>query len=162
MKKRIAKKVRTAYHEAGHALTALHFGFIVGTVSIVPDEGRLGHASNEGPWAWKEPEDWERAMREEIIVLYAGEAAVALINEENAEEGTGSDQEQIDEYAHILVLDDAELGKLKAESYALVQQLRQQIKIVAEMLLEHKRVTGDDIEVLLDTGNLPFWYGGEA
>jgi ATP-dependent Zn protease len=43
----------TAYHEAGHAVAALHLGRVVKTVSIVPDEetfGRVAHYPITGKW----------------------------------------------------------------------------------------------------------------
>jgi len=41
------RRIRTAYHEAGHAVVARAVGFPIDVVTIKPDETNLGHVTHQ-------------------------------------------------------------------------------------------------------------------
>ena len=53
----------TAYHEAGHAVADFVFGVTIIRVSIVPDEGSLGHVRHKPPFQRDDVTEAELAPR---------------------------------------------------------------------------------------------------
>jgi hypothetical protein len=91
----------TAYHEAGHAVVALHLRHAVKRVSIIPDHDTLGWVLGRKVPGWFEP-DVERDGRhrnwiqEEVQVLFAGGLAEARWTGRQNHVGAAHDYQMID------------------------------------------------------------------
>jgi ATP-dependent Zn protease len=76
-------KELTAYQEAGHAVAAHALGIVVESVSIVQDEGSLGHTTAPLPENVDSSEEKADAVLEKhLIVGVAGAASEELLTEE--------------------------------------------------------------------------------
>ncbi|GAA5510354.1 cell division protein FtsH [Novipirellula caenicola] len=84
--------VATAYHEAGHAVMALSLGRPIDKVTISPrrlqvEGGRLG-ACKIQKGRTKSSRDW---LEDEVLILFAGMVAEAIITGEYCESGAAQD-----------------------------------------------------------------------
>jgi cell division protease FtsH len=76
-------KELTAYHEAGHAVAAHALGIVIEGVSIVQDEGSLGHTTTPLPENFDSSDEKADAVLEKhLIVGVAGAASEELLTEE--------------------------------------------------------------------------------
>lgn len=130
---------RTAIHEAGHVVAAMHFRHLIGDVSIIvdPDLGRLGFSASEDS---HDPD-------EQVIVLYAGLAAERLIRPETqVEEGSWDDYERASQ-VHGL---DAPPPHLEQAAANLVAERRSAIEALAQALIERQTLKGDEAALVVD------------
>jgi len=135
----------TAYHEAGHAVMALRLGYEVRKVTIVRRQGVLGKA-----------EIRNRTSPDDIRIDLAGALAEALVNpnDEQIQLGALSDWRNVRrstrEFVALGFIGDQEgdilIEELLQETRALVRRDKAAITKVAEALLEHKTLTGDDVK----------------
>jgi ATP-dependent Zn protease len=138
-----------AYHEAGHAVVALRLGYEVGKVTIVRRQGVLGKAHIR-----------DRTSPDDIRINLAGALAEALVNpsDEQIQLGAFSDwrntRRSVREFVALGFINGREKGilieELLQETRALVRRDKEAIARVAEALLEHKTLTGNDIKRMVE------------
>jgi len=168
--------VRIAYHEAGHAVATMLLGLDVNEVSIVPGKGRLGHQENlyeddTRPATWTNPDGHvvngleliPSVYKAHIVGLYAGRAAVAMLDGEHdpgraftGMEGDDHDKRQAAKRITVLWGGGRE-HRRRARRYrrvALWLMWRHRIKIerVAEALLRFGRLEMDDVDAAVEGG----------
>jgi ATP-dependent Zn protease len=139
----------TAYHEAGHAVIALRLGYEVGKVTIKRRQGVLGRADIRN-----------RTSPDDIRISLAGALAEALVNpsDEKIQLGAHYDwrntRRSVREFVALGFINGRErdilIEELLHETRALVRRDREVIARVAEALLEHKTLTGDDIKRIVE------------
>ncbi len=101
-KRRPSQLECTAYHEAGHAVAAIHLGQTVKRVSIVPreEDETLGRMTGRKPPGWFEPDvyrdsrhrDW---IEGEVLVLLVGGLAEARLKGQRNRVGAGGDYQAV-------------------------------------------------------------------
>jgi len=100
----------TAYHEAGHAVADFVFGVTIIRVSIVPDEGSLGHVRHKPPFQRDDVTEAElaprtlRRLENRIVGVFAGEVALAKSRRREpnlSAAGNLSDIRQIGSLGHL-------------------------------------------------------------
>lgn len=155
-----------AYHEAGHAVLDIFFGFPVQIATIIATDdfgGRVvGPSVRELNFDHVRFPRRERRMaaRQTILSLYAGRAAQLLATPHaDPEDWAGDDQKAMllseefgvfprymssvgDEF-HFRYME-----RLRRESGKLVRRLQAPIRAVAESLFEKKTMTGGEIEAI--------------
>lgn len=133
----------TAFHEAGHAVVAHRFGHLVDSVTIKPKPGILGSSASEEEFSDGSTD------REQVLVLYAGLAAERLVRPGAVvEDGAWSDYEKAERLVACLGVPVEELEREAAE---LVHKHRVAIEAVAEVLLEHTSISGEEVLIIADS-----------
>ena len=157
--KQYDRRTLAAYHEAGHAVVAYDQGVRVHGISIVPDEGRMGHIAIDTlllnrlapTFRFNKGARNRFTMERHVMVLQGGHAAVHHLDPTKKElaetvNGEGSDQN----IAMSLVNAFAE-GEREAEKYYLWLDARTegimanpmrwfQVQALAEALLEDEQL----------------------
>lgn len=141
---------QTAIHEAGHAVAHVRLGLDQEGADIIRNEdaGTLGGAAGEGV-----NQVWNKEQAEPVVLAFcAGYAAlVAAGHEDGAHLGADDDFEQAEYLIEYWGLQGT-LADYKAKS---VEQMSapdniRAVGMVAEHLLEHKKLDGEYIRVLVD------------
>jgi hypothetical protein len=173
------KKVKLAYHEAGHAVAAWICGIRVKRVTIVPDARSLGHVVHQfmpvciETDSW-DREDWEAFMYEdreprgtpsleeakhnretEIIILLAGGIAARRYNPRGREDYTSGDREDMHAFVRSYVTVSAQKGeayvdRLKARAAEILEEHWYLVKALAEELLGRRTLDGDETTKFLE------------
>jgi ATP-dependent Zn protease len=129
---------RTAHHEAGHAVIGYKLGGYTCAATIRPnaERGTLGHATSGG-----------YSISAHVLSLYAGRAAEAIFAGCEVTEGH---QQDYDEAAEFL----GELGEtqeaMEERARLLVVEHWGAIATVAQALLEHETLRGEELDFLID------------
>jgi ATP-dependent Zn protease len=156
-----------AYHEAGHAVVCLLLGHEVRDVTIKTDkqaEGRTRIYMHMPEWG---------ATEDDIRIELAGAIAEALVNPTSFEDkiklSAQGDMQRIRKFALEIALEtlafngksvlvgdlmveaDGIIGKVMEETEALVEGNKQAIIRVAEALLEHGTLTGDEVKQFIES-----------
>ncbi|MFH1923619.1 MAG: hypothetical protein ABIP48_27480 [Planctomycetota bacterium] len=153
----IAEQTRAsvAYHEAGHAVADCRHGFDLFWVTVQPKGDYAG--KNEGAGSWWTPEEAEQRL----VGLYAGYAAQRRSDPDQsdtlARSGASGDFDKAADILRWLHPDatDAELQRLQNEWIAQAQTFVNDernwgaIDALAEELLEHEELDGDEIELVI-------------
>lgn len=161
----VRRLISTAYHEAGHAVAAISKDIPVTEVSIVEKEDIWGgclHACVMG-FDYQGERKRRQIARDCIIVCYAGFQSEILFNPD----ADKSQSEEDDSNAFDLsrqwcvfprscrcVGDDAHwnyLHQLERQAHRLVKQYWPAIVAVAEELLSHKTLTGEQVSIFSET-----------
>jgi hypothetical protein len=170
--KKYDRRTLSAYHEAGHAVVAYDQGVRVHGISIVPDEGRMGHVSIDTlllnrlapTFQYNKGARNRFTMERHVMVLQGGHAAVQRLIPTRKKlsetvNGEGSDHN----IAMNLVKAFAE-GDREAEKYfqwldartegVIVNPLRWfQVRILAEALLKHEQLGARKVrEIIKEAG----------
>jgi ATP-dependent Zn protease len=146
-----------AYHEAGHAVIDYVVGFVCVGVTIVPEKGVLGCASYRVGWEQcGKLRDESSVVCGQIMSCMAGYLSEIAAFEEVLDIGWDrGDQEHI-----IMLVEGLGIGERKLQRYLDRLQLRalalvcrhwRKIEIVAETLLTHRTLTGDEFNALIDS-----------
>jgi hypothetical protein len=132
----------TAFHEAGHAVTAYRFGHYVGKTSIVQEGGRLGLSYAEGPWA-----DGTKDI-EYIIALYAGYEAQRKYNGNADITGSSDDNEKA---AYYLQFHTGESEtSLRQKAREMISNNWHILQAIVPKLVQEKEIDGDDMGFIID------------
>jgi DNA polymerase III delta prime subunit len=158
-----------ALHEAGHAIVARSLGIGVDSVSIVAS-GRAGGVTRTATPSsfpnWPELED-------QVTVLLAGRAADIALGTKGAHAGAAHDlevatslllrgltqwglgdnlsyRETIDD--QVLQMVDSSLKRLLALATDIILEHQAEVNCLAAALLEHRLLTGPQIDGILDPG----------
>ena len=153
------RRTLSAYHEAGHAVVACDQGVRVHGISIVPDEGRMGHIAIDtlllnrlAPTFMHNKGAKNRfAMERHVMVLQGGHAAVHRLYPARKELANASDGEGSDRNIAMGLLRSFAVSKLEAERYyqwldsrtegIVASPMRwYQIEVLAEALLAHGKL----------------------
>lgn len=168
----------TAYHEAGHVVSYRYFGLEIREATIIPDEeqGYAGMATPAHPFALygRVSEGYRGATPYQQAIISAsgnvavkvltGDAEITWTNDPDGTVGHGSDADTIisiaseasDGAEEFFGFDDK--GNLVVEDRLLEvteEMLRarwSEVEAIARALLEHRELTGSDIEELLTEG----------
>lgn len=156
-----ARRVRstleeTAFHEAGHAVVGTLLGLTLNNVDI----RRVGERNGVCAWSpllYGDPRQRKVDARGHIVTSFAGMEAQRLVNPD-ADDAAGSDDRHVAftlsvDHAVLprgcrVVGDDnhhAYLRKLEREAHKAVKAYRPMIERVAKVLLQKRRLTGDDV-----------------
>ena len=149
----------TAYHEAGHAVAALSKNIPITEVTIVEKDDSWGDCLHTGVMGFYHQDMRQRKQiaRDCIIVSYAGLQAEMLFNpdaDKNKSQEDDSNAFYLSRQWCVLprscrcVGDDAHwnyLHRLQREAHRLVKRHWIAIVAVAEALLGHKTLTGDEV-----------------
>lgn len=149
----------TAYHEAGHAVAAWHFGYPLEGVSIVPGEDFGGISQSQTPTFHMNPDyddapEIEEAIRNQVVICYAGRAAQQLFSPRSWRHYHGQgDLETSVEIASYLVppeQQEALHAQLLQEARTLTKELWGAVEKVAEVLLVEKTLSGEQTTRLIE------------
>lgn len=155
----------TAFHEAGHAVADHRFGFRCMGCSIEPDdaEGTAGRAAPGGDdfsFATLAPDGVydipAEATRNRITSLYAGYCAAITAGESEARARQGASQD-FEQAAQLRAGLPGDVSEHECLAVALVFVCEPQnwraIELVATELLEHKSLSGDVFEIVVDVAD---------
>jgi len=146
-----------AVHEAGHAVMSVIYGRKVEYVTIVPSGKALGECRNgEEIFDKNEPNEMKGIRRlKEVLVLLAGTAAESLLLGTNLLGTRGkTDFEEAEK-----IFDELNDGQGKERSNIATKMAwdlfrtplaQQQIKAVANALMEHKTLTGSQVAEIMN------------
>ena len=162
MAKKTKKLEETAYHEAGHAVMAIHQRVYFHYVTIEPEADSLGHIFY-GKWRRKfkpaasTPIDFifsamtlrqRDYVEKHIMVSLAGQTAGAILRGRNNWRGGTSDREHAIEYASAILARSS--GKMleaylrymfvKTEEALRIPLLWKQVEALAKELLRKKKI----------------------
>jgi len=164
-----------AFHEAGHAVIAVHLGLTIGPVTIVPvkgpgpGEGSRGSAVVINPLlSWRRGDGRRRPLMEAYVVaLFAGCAAEGVLHGEE-QEVDGADAEMAWECLEMVPprgcvsrrdgVFKQYMRKLKRRSDRLVEDHFAEIRKIAELLIERKTLQPGEIYEALGMQRLLISY----
>jgi hypothetical protein len=150
----------TAYHEAGHIVAKLHFGFPI--VRATVEASGDYHGAVEGPNIHIELAETsddsceiETAQRNFLVICFAGPEAQRAYDPDSVEpwHAAGDEESAVDALWHMgyhpdkLAAIDAEL-RLAAKEF--VRTHWSQIDAVAKALLEKREMTGEELRRVLE------------
>lgn len=151
----------TAYHEAGHAVADWRYGFKIKTITIVPTADAVGSVTSKtrlklGDMDYAYPSSARIARNHEMIVaLLAGGAAQRRFNPKGIRSHhSSSDLEKVKNLVSRLHSEGEEYyvrRYLEERSWNLVNhpQNWRLIQDLAKALLEHRTMSGTEVEALL-------------
>lgn len=154
--------IATAYHEAGHAVAAYHFGVRVKSVTIQPTDDSLGaviHARLDRRTAEMveygsiTPGGREKVERM-VVIVYAGGVAERQHKGRHNHRGAQLDYSTVINYIDKLSgspeQTEAYLRWLYIRTVDLVTNvLWPEIEVVAQALLEYRTLSGDELRQIL-------------
>ena len=164
-----------AFHEAGHAVIAVHLGLTIGPVTIVPvkgpgpGEGSRGSAVVINPLlSWRRGDGRRRPLMEAYVVaLFAGCAAEGVLHGEE-QEVDGLDDEMARHWLKEMppsrrgcMWDEVfsrYVRKLKRRAVRLVEEHFADIRTIAELLIERKTLQPGEIYEALGMQRLLISY----
>jgi len=150
------KRQALAYHEAGHAVAAHDLGIRFRYVTIEPDDqaGSLGHCASTLP-RWFQPDvsdDRQQGWAErDIVMTFAGEEAERLVTGRGNNVGTENDRRSVWTVAQFVTNSDEETTafikwlRIRARQHVNTPRFRVAVAAVADALLEHTRLTKDEV-----------------
>jgi len=137
-------RMRTAYHEAGHAVVARALDVPVKYATIVPSEGSLGHMKSENYWdthcRWhgegKTKDDIDLAGKAHVMIMMAGREAERLVLDFHHDtKGDRMDRRDIRRLAKWMSIDESALEELRIRTRRVIMAYKREIKQVADVLL---------------------------
>ncbi len=162
------RRTISAYHEAGHAVVAYDQGVRVHGISIVPDEGRMGHIAIDTlllnrlapTFQFNKGARNRFTMERHVMVLQGGHAAVHRLdpvkkNLADTINGEGSDQNIAMSLLKAFAVGDREAEKyyqwLDARTEGIMANPMRwfQVKILAEALLEHEQMGARKVRMII-------------
>jgi hypothetical protein len=159
-----------AIHEAGHAIAAIELEIAFEMISIEPSQdtaGRIGVEGDDGYWFGPgrdsaNPSNDKRFQQwadEQAIIDYAGHAAIVTLLGESAmnsraavRAGAGTDFKKA---SRRLGSDRRRIAAAKARALEIVGSRRDDVRKIADTLLQHGRLCAQQVDWLLLRG-LPF------
>lgn len=158
MKDKINQLTRTAYHEAGHTISAIHLKLSFQYVTINQKGSILGFTRNKLP-KWFDPniidERIEKRIIKEIVNFYSGEATEFILTRKHHSLEANSDYKHIVKLAYSIYgnKNDMEilLRRMEKRAYDYVKKphIWQQIKLIAEELLKRKVLKANEVRKII-------------
>ena len=168
MRKNYDRRTLAAYHEAGHAVVAYDQGVRVHGISIVPDEGRMGHIAIDTLLLNRLAPTFEHnkgarnrfTMERHVMVLQGGHAAVHQLDTTRTipaqtVNGEGSDQNIAMSLIKAFATGDQESEKyyqwLEARTEGIMANPMKwfQVQILTEALLEQERLGARKVRMII-------------
>ena len=123
--KKYDRRTLAAYHEAGHAVVAYDQGVRVHGISIVPDEGRMGHIAIDTlllnrlapTFRFNKGAKNRFTMERHVMVLQGGHAAVHRLDPTKKEVAKTVNGEGSDQNIAMSLVEAFASGELEAEKY---------------------------------------------
>ena len=123
--KKYDRRTLAAYHEAGHAVVAYDKGVRVHGISIVPDEGRMGHIAIDTlllnrlapTFRFNKGAKNRFTMERHVMVLQGGHAAVHRLDPTKKEVAKTVNGEGSDQNIAMSLVEAFASGELEAEKY---------------------------------------------
>lgn len=115
MKKPTRQEIKTAYHEAGHAVARVRLGLSIKKVTIVEKDDSYGHVAFQYP-KWLKPDRMELTpsrrikIENEIIAGLAGHATELIYSGRNNWSGSSSDRDRLIDLALYITGSEAQLN----------------------------------------------------
>ena len=159
-----------AYHEAGHAVTAVALGIALEGVSIISDEESEGRASSSAAYAdWLanlefddslEPEERTATYRAAAVSIYAGALSEELLTGKSVAFGDAKYEGDTNSLSDILLrlCDDPTClerldSELMTETRALLTRHWSAVEGVAAALLEREELTGEEVKRIVESAS---------
>jgi ATP-dependent Zn protease len=152
--------LRTAYHEAGHAVIARVLGILCGPASIQPDlaEGSAGHAIIGDTWEtdarWEERGKFREhasVLRGRIMAVMAGAEAEAVFMGQHSV-GDDDDVHWINAMLDDLLSDQDDIvryaERLRHRTRHLLRRHADKVERVAAALIEKGKLTASEIDAI--------------
>jgi hypothetical protein len=164
MGKKCSKSERTAFHEAGHIIAHYILDVPIVGASIVEEGESLGRVTRE-KISKKMKEDLggiysyeaERFMRNEIVILYAGNEAEKHYCGKYDDVGASGDYETISDWAIRLYTKEklahsyTEFLRLLAKNMIMYNPVSKKLlPVIAKELVDNKQLSGKEITGLID------------
>jgi hypothetical protein len=137
---------RTVSHEAGHAAISVHLGLRFHPIKI--HDAGMYDGSVEPDLSGEDSENKSRVdeiARKQVIVAYAGAEAQRMLHPDQPESEIAASAEddhcKIRNIAEECKLSSADLEHAKQEAALLVEQFRDAIQAIAEVLWRNRRLT---------------------
>ena len=146
-------KIRTAYHEAGHAVVSRVVGAPLNVATIKPDEKRLGHVSYQSI-QHRRRQDVNEHWYVNIMVSMAGRASEEMVlGFLRPDGGDRTDRRHVRKFANILTgfkSDALEIErKLRRCTTYTVENMKHSIKGVAEALLRSETLDQKRVDQII-------------
>jgi hypothetical protein len=139
---------RASIHESGHATVGRILGFACGGASITNDG--TGSATVAGVlslhWDFTRSGDILSSVLDKITVCWAGPVAEDIKFGGADDRG---DRIQIEQLAARYFVHDRNIERARARAGEILDAHWQDVEIIATALIERKRLSGDDIDALL-------------
>lgn len=158
MSTKVSHKLRcTAIHEAGHAIAAVELRRAVLYATIEPSDDTLGHVRNPKPReivpGHKNLANWHWAFERTILISLAGPAAEAKYRGRRNLPGAARDHMSVAYLVHDEFGPDSDTSRLyvaymesRAKDLVHVPRIWTGIEMLADELIEHRRVNGKRIK----------------
>jgi len=166
--KKYDRRTLAAYHEAGHAVVAYDQGVRVHGISIVPDEGRMGHIAIDTlllnrlapTFGYNKGARNRFTMERHVMVLQGGHAAVHRLDTARKEiaqtvNGEGSDINIAMSLVKAFAAGDTEAEKyyqwLDARTEGILGNPMRwfQVKVLVEALLEQEQLGARKVRMVI-------------
>ncbi len=140
--------IRTAYHEAGHAVIAILVGRSVNKVNIIPGGNRLGVCKMQKGRSKASPD----ALEADLLILLAGMAAEGRKCGRYNMQGASQDIREAEKLALMRAGNANQAEKILRRALDKVHHLFDQpatwkaTKAIADALLEHQSISGREAE----------------
>lgn len=155
------RQLPIAYHEAGHAVIAIHLGIGVGRrgVNVIPDENRTGVAHILKGFAGRPDVEISDRMRlgaeKNALATFAGEAAQRKYRPTSVRSWHASkDRRDIVDLLSYFVPETRELEaychwlQIRAENLIKKPEVRAQIQAVAETLVKRSQLKPEEVRTI--------------
>ncbi len=166
------RRTLAAYHEAGHAVVAYDQGVQVHGISIVPDDGRMGHIAIDTlllnrlapTFQFNKRARNRFTMERHVMVLQGGHAAVNSLDPSRKDLAETINGEGSDQNIAMSLLNAFAEGELEADKYYQWLDARTegivanpmrwyQVRILAEALLEQEQLGARKVkEIIKEAG----------
>jgi hypothetical protein len=162
------RRTLVAYHEAGHAVVAYDQGVRVHGISIVPDEGRMGHIAIDTlllnrlapTFRFNKGARNRFTMERHVMVLQGGHAAVHHLDPSKTIPAKTVNGEGSDQNIAMNLIKAFAAGDLEAEKYyqwldartegIMANPMRWfQVRILAKALLEQEQMGARKIRMII-------------
>ena len=156
----------TAFHEAGHAVAAIHFGLPFRYVTIVPDDESqsLGHLKRNPYPAWFRPDidtegRSERLIEKSLMVTLAGGAADFVRSGRRDHIGASGDMDRVgmlaariydSPFVPDLITKYVEYMMARSVAWIINPMQWVQVEAVAAALLESKTIASKQVRHICD------------
>ncbi len=166
--KKYDRRTLAAYHEAGHAVVAYDQGVRVHGISIVPDEGRMGHIAIDTlllnrlapTFRFNKGARNRFTMERHVMVLQGGHAAIRRLDPAKKALAETVNGEGSDQNIAITLVKAFAAGDLEAEKYyewldartegILANPMRWfQVQALAEALLEDEQLGARKVRMVI-------------
>jgi ATP-dependent Zn protease len=141
-------RIRTAYHEAGHAVMARRLDIPVELATILPGKKSLGHVKTE---AFLSTHDRQQGKFYVMMLMAGREAERMVLDFHHDTNGDRMDQRKIRRLAKWLMLDESDIENLRRQTRRelMTDIIKQSVKRVADALLRLETIDQKRIDAII-------------